>query len=357
MEQVRLTVPPGEYEAVATIQGGPGSDFGQFQIVSDVTVPAYAAGDETRLSSLQLASDVARATDTTDPFVKSGLRLVPNPDAFYGADRPVVPVYLEVYHPPGDSTYTLLTFLTESAAATALPGTEQRQRRTVRPVDAVLARQTVAALPSGVYYIRAAVLNAANEAVAESATRFYVINPDVQRPEATAMGLTDEEAAYAAMGEEELQRNVAHARVIASGREQSQIAQLSTDDERRAFLVRFWAERDTDARPGVNAARRDFYERLQTVESRYGRGVREGFRTDRGRVYLTYGAPSQIERRDHDPGTLPYEVWEYERIPGEGRAVFIFVDRYSSGELELIHSTVTGEVSLPDWQREIAITP
>ena len=357
VEQVRLAVPPGEYEAVATIQGGADSRFGQFQIVSDVTVPAYGAGSSPRVSSVQLATEVARAGAEPDPFVKSGLRLVPNPDAFYGADRPVVPVYFEVYNPPGDSAYTLLTFLTEGGGQAALPGTEQRQRRAVRAVDAVLARQEVGALPSGVYYARAAVLNAANEAVAESATRFYVINPDVRRPELALPGLTAEEALYAAMGAEELETNVAHARVLATGREQAQIAALATDEDRRDFLVRFWTERDTDPRPNVNGARNDFYERLRTVETRYGRGVREGYRTDRGRVYLTYGPPSQIDRRDHDPGTLPYEVWEYERIPGEGRAVFIFVDRYSAGELQLIHSTVTGEISVPDWEREIAITP
>jgi GWxTD domain-containing protein len=356
VEQVRLAAPPGEYEALAHLEGAGATSFGQIEIVADVVVPAYGDGTSTRLSSLQLATSVARATDPEDRFAKSGLRLVPNPDLFYGADRPVVPVYVEVYNPPGDSTYTLLTFLTDGSGMAPLPGTEQRQSRPVRAVDPVIQQLDIAALPSGVYYVRVAVLDAANEAVTETSARFYVINPDVARPELAMAEMTAEETLYAAMATEELEREVELATVVATGRERSQISALATDDDRRAFLVRFWTSRDTDPRPNVNGARDRFFELLRTVESRFGRGSRDGYRTDRGRVYLTYGAPSAVDRRDNEPNLLPHELWEYERIPGQGRAIFVFVDRFATGQLELVHSTVTGEVSLPNWENTILLT-
>lgn len=362
VEQVRLAVPPGEYEVVASVQGTGARPFRAFELVADVAVPAYTEGGAARVSSLQLTSSVSRSADASDPLVKSGLRLVPNPEAFYGEGRSDVMAYAEIYRPPGiesGANYTLLTYVTEGGSRVALAGTENRQTRTARAVDPVVVRQDVSALPTGLYFLRAVVLDASNEAVAESASRFFVVNPNVERPEMTAGLMSAEEAAYAVMGEEELLANLDHARVIATVRERQQIALLTAatadDEDRRAFLVRFWAERDPDPRPGVNAARRDFYNRLADVEARYGRPNRPGYRTDRGRVMLVYGAPATIERRDHDPGTLPYEVWEYERIPGQGQAVFVFVDRFTAGQMELVHSTVPGEVSLPDWERTIVI--
>ncbi len=359
VEQVRLAVPPGEYEVVATVSGGGARPFRAFEARADVSVPAYADGSAPRLSSLQLASAVTRTDDAADPYFKNGLRLVPNPDAFYGQGRPVLSAYAEIYRPPGDGRYTLLTYLTEGGGTVALPGTEARQDRAVRPVDPVVLQQDVSPLPTGLYYLHAVVLDAGNEEVARSTSRFFVINPDVARPDVAAAEMTAEEATYAVMGEEELLANLDHARVIATSRERPDLDALrrdgATDEARRAFLVRFWSARDTDPSPNVNGARRSFYERLAQVETRYRQGSTPGYRTDQGRVYLQYGAPSQVDRRNNDEGRLPHEIWEYEHIEGEGQALFVFADRFSAGRMELVHSTVTGEATMPNWEDAIVI--
>jgi hypothetical protein len=46
-------------------------------------------------------------------------------------------------------------------------------------------------------------------------------------------------------------------------------------------------------------------------------------------------------------------VWEYNNIPGEGQAVFVFADQGNFGLFELIHSTVTGERRLANWMEEL----
>jgi hypothetical protein len=60
-----------------------------------------------------------------------------------------------------------------------------------------------------------------------------------------------------------------------------------------------------------------------------------------------------IEPHLYDRDMIPHEIWQYNNIPGEGRAVFVFADRNSFGRFELIHSSVPGERSLPDWQEEL----
>ena len=206
-------------------------------------------------------------------------------------------------------------------------------------------------LPTGEYTLHLAVLNAANEALAEETKRVYVINPDVARPEATVAEAQDDELLYLAMGEEELETNVQHVRVIASSRERQQLLAARTDDDRRSFLVRFWRGRDEFG--GTTGARRAFYDRLPLVNERYRHGGIPGYRSDRGRVYLTYGPPSGTDRQSITADAAPFEVWTYENIPGHGLSEFVFVDRFNSGEMQLVHSNVTGETSLPNWQQEI----
>jgi GWxTD domain-containing protein len=345
-ELVRTSLAPGEYEVGATSGG--------FRAQQDLTVPDYGGAQGAALSSIQLARRIVRAQDAASPFVKSGRIVQPNPDALYGDDLSRVTYYAEVYGVPASTeTYTVLAFLSNSSRPTPIEGTQTRTERPVQPVDVLVGAIDVSALPTGQYTLHLAVLNAANEAIAERTKGLYVINPDVAQPERTVAEATDDELLYAAMGEEELALNIEHARVIATSRERSDIAALRTDDERRMYLVRFWRNRSSAAGGATTDARRTFYDRLTRVDATYRYGGSPGYRTDRGRIYLTYGAPSGVDRQTFNSDTAPFEVWTYENIPGEGLSEFVFVDRNNSGEMTLVHSTVTGEISLPQWRSEI----
>ena len=347
VEQMRTAVAPGLYELDVTL-AVPG--LPEVGLARDLSVPDYAADASTEISTVQLATDIQRA-EGASPLAKSGLVVRPNPDAFYGGVGAAVQYYAEVYAPPAEAdTYTLVTFVAESDQGAALPGHETRAERAVRPVDVVAGRLPVADLPSGIYYLRLVALDAANEAVAEQSKRFYVINPDVERPTIGPAAMSYEETLFAAMAGEELELNVRHARVLAAGREEEASYALATDDDRRRFLTTFWTSRDPNGVPGTNAARRTFYERLALVNDRYREFGSEPFETDRGRVYLKYGPPTEINRRPFESDMYPHEVWTYDNVPGEGRAMFVFVDRFGSDSYDLVHSDVLGEVSIPNWE-------
>lgn len=351
VEQVRLAVAPGEYEVDVAIAPEGTSEV---RALLNVTVPNYADAEGTAISAIQLASDIQQATEATADVAKSGLAVQPNPDAFFGGPSAAVKYYAEIYGPPADADeYTLLTFVAESDGGQPMPDHQRRSQRPAREVDVIVGQLPVADLPSGIYFLRLVVLNEANEAVAEQSKRFFVINPDVERPQAAAGLMTYEETLFAAMGEEELEINVEHARVLADNQEQAEIAAITTDDDRRRFLTRFWADRDVDGNPAANEARRAFYDRLRYVEDRFNEHTREAYETDRGRIYLTYGPPTEVDRRVFDADRYPHEIWFYDNIPGEGRSIFVFVDRFSANSYDLVHSDVTGETSLPQWETEV----
>jgi hypothetical protein len=75
---------------------------------------------------------------------------------------------------------------------------------------------------------------------------------------------------------------------------------------------------------------------------------REGYRTDRGRVHITYGTPDDVERHPNEPDMKPYEVWSYNNI--QGGVIFVFLQRNQGGDYELVHSTHRNELHDENWQ-------
>lgn len=115
----------------------------------------------------------------------------------------------------------------------------------------------------------------------------------------------------------------------------------------------FWKLRDPNPRTPINEFQEDFNSRLQYASDRYTTNFEEGWNTDRGRTLIKYGTPSAIEPHLYDRDMRPHEIWEYNNIPGEGQAIFIFADVDGFGMFEMIHSTVSGERKLANWQREL----
>lgn len=125
---------------------------------------------------------------------------------------------------------------------------------------------------------------------------------------------------------------------------------LKTDEEREAFIGGFWDRRDTDPDTEENEYREAYYERMQYANEHFSSG-KPGYLTDRGRIYLVYGKPDEIE--SHPSGgsyqgrtaqssadaTYPFEIWFYRHLPNVGNGLELeFVDRTGSGEFRLANS-------------------
>ncbi len=355
IHQVRALAPPGEYELrlMLPAQG----TRAEVEVRRDVLVPDYSDETTTRVSDLTLASSISQGGDVQDPFYKNGLLIRPNAAQLYGEGLPRLFYYAEIYEPGralGTDTYTLLTYVSEANRPQAVAELERRVERPVRPVDVVVGSFSMAALPSGPYLLRMVVLNASNEAIAERQQRFFVYNPGVAGPEANAvLEMTFETSPYAVMPEEEVDRMFQHIEAIASDGDRRRMRNLDDLDTRRRFLMEFWAVRDPNPGTEINEYKDEFYQRLQYADDRYSSAGREGWKTDRGRVLLKYGLPSAIDPHLFDRETKPYEVWQYNNIPGQGQAEFIFYDPRGFGDFELLHATVTGERQSPNWQSEL----
>jgi GWxTD domain-containing protein len=123
---------------------------------------------------------------------------------------------------------------------------------------------------------------------------------------------------------------------------------LATDEEREQFIEQFWLRRDPTPDTAENEFKEEHYRRIAYANERYASGI-PGWKTDRGRIYITYGPPDEIE--DHSSGgtyerppeegggttsTFPFQQWRYRWIEGVGTNIIIeFVDPTMSGEFRM----------------------
>ena len=78
-----------------------------------------------------------------------------------------------------------------------------------------------------------------------------------------------------------------------------------------------------------------------------------GYKTDRGRIFIIYGEYDSRDSYFNEINKKPYIIWTYDRL--EGGVIFVFADLNGSGNFELIHSTMKGELRDPGWMRRILI--
>ncbi|HKP36845.1 MAG TPA: GWxTD domain-containing protein [Pyrinomonadaceae bacterium] len=142
-----------------------------------------------------------------------------------------------------------------------------------------------------------------------------------------------------------LDKDVAY---IITDEERKAFKKLATDDEREHFIEEFWRRRDPDPDTDENEYREEYYERIAYANEKFASGI-PGWKTDRGRIYITYGKPDEIEshpsggpyqRESYEGGgstsTYPFERWFYRYIAGVGSGVEIeFVDPTGSGEYRI----------------------
>jgi len=123
--------------------------------------------------------------------------------------------------------------------------------------------------------------------------------------------------------------------IVATEEELQTLAELP-ESERKAYLEEIWRSRDPDTSTPRNEFRILFFERLKEAKLKFEEGGVEGWRTDRGRVYIRNGPPDRIETSPGVTGSIsPYatiEIWYYDGT----NARYVFEDFGGNGKFTLV---------------------
>jgi len=103
------------------------------------------------------------------------------------------------------------------------------------------------------------------------------------------------------------------------------------DEEKDKFKEEFWKRRDPDLSTEENEFKIEYFNRIERANELFLGEGKPGFLTDRGRIYVLFGPPT--DRIRNPMGASSYtrctELWYYGGFP------VIFVDYYCNGTYEL----------------------
>ena len=145
---------------------------------------------------------------------------------------------------------------------------------------------------------------------------------------------------------------------IITEQEREFFLKLTTDEQRDKYIETFWRMRDPSPGSPRNEYKEEHYRRLEYANKFLGRETyRQGWQTDRGRIYILLGEPQNKSIFPSSTTAYPMELWFYSQDPSTtGLNPFfyiLFFKRSGIGEYKLyspisdgLESLVTGEVTI-----------
>jgi GWxTD domain-containing protein len=167
---------------------------------------------------------------------------------------------------------------------------------------------------------------------------------------------SDEEKSAAKYYDKWLNQDVLY---IITDEERDVFSKLNTPEEKEQFIEQFWERRNPNPGRGGNEFREEHYRRIAYANAKFASGI-PGWKTDRGRIYIMFGEPAEIEdhaggehyvRHSYEGGgstnTYPFQVWRYRHIDGVGDDVEIeFVDQSWTGQYKM---------SMNPWDKDMLL--
>jgi GWxTD domain-containing protein len=121
----------------------------------------------------------------------------------------------------------------------------------------------------------------------------------------------------------------------------------------RLYLFSYWAKKNPT---NPEYAYDSYMEVVRAVDEKFHSGFGYGFETDRGYIFMKYGAPSDAITVEDEPTAPPYEIWSYNQFPmtNQNNVKFLFYNpSLATNGYRLLHSTARGEINNPRWEVEL----
>jgi len=354
MGKQALGLSPGDYNvSVVTYDFNDPARRDSFTTL--LRIGRYPRGREA-LSDIEFCTSIQSSENKQSIFYKNTLEVIPNASRLYGAGLPIMYYYAEAYNlkdRPDESNMTVRTSVIDALGKEVI--TKDKQKPRLHNSSVEVGTVNLSALKGGTYLFRISLVDTARGVLAYSEKKFFVYRPvsgisdsggaDRSRPD--VMG-----SRYAVMTEEDIDRAFDYARYTATDAERHQYEKFTSLDAKRKFLYEFWQRRDIDPQTPANETEETYYKRVDYARDNFTSGNREGWKADRGRIYIVFGPPDEIERFPSSSESNPYEIWHYNNI--QGGVIFVFVDRVGLSDYILVHSTHRSELRNEDWYAQYA---
>jgi GWxTD domain-containing protein len=365
IDNQRYALKEGQYVVEITLTDKLNKTSNEFMIRHELTVDFNEK--EIDCSSIQPLESYSQAA-FPGPLTKSGFNLVPYTVNYYPESVSLLSFYIETYNTEtvlGEKKPFVYSYYLESAAdGKMLENYGSFKKQTSAPVSALLAKMDINNLPTGDYNLVVDVKDGENKLHKRARYYFKRVNGRLDIARRTSSSGRELEAEYFGHVDnlDTLRMFVECLWPIADGLDKERIVNQSLRSDRqlmKQFVIDFWQRRAADTTDPVKLWAK-YYQNVQEVMANFKCGKQKGYYTDRGRVFLQYGAPNQRSMQPNEHNTFPYEIWQYYRISDASNGQFftnrkfVFVNKNMGDDCYmLVHSDMVGEIRNQQWQFEL----
>lgn len=300
---------------------------------------------------------VTLVEEASQTFERSGVKMVPHISEFYSENENKIAVYTEVYGAKlatNGEKFAAFVKLVEATSGEVVNNMQKVKMYDANAVVPIFSSFSLDDVYTGSYRIDITLVDKENKQIAYNYFPFDRINPK-PRPTITDSVIINESFIAVVNDQDSLSYFVGCLMPIASQREAAKILEQETSlpsiDDKKRFFYYFWLDRNSE-RPDLEWQK--YYKEVKLVEQEFGTQIRNGYATDRGNVYLKYGAPNDRVIRENEPSAYPYEIWHYYNIGNFSNRKFVFYNTDIAGNnYRLLHSDLPGQLKNPQWQIEL----
>lgn len=337
---------PGHYQILTILQDINNGTKSSNRVPVEISI---FPEDSLVLSDIQFASHIKKATDLNNPFVKNNLHVMPNPQSLYGDGMENLTFYAELYNlgfsNGSEGTYCV-DYIIENTEGKTLSRIRGKQRPQRGRNAAIYTSFDLSTLESNRYILKLDVIDNTTNRHADVSKTFSIF----RKADALALEIDQERKVYREFDEPALQNYFEQIAYIATNEEKKVFKQLELKGKRE-FLFQFWQTRDPSPGTPENEFKNDYIQRLFKTKINFSVTETDGWKTDRGRIFLIYGPPDFLDREPALPDRNAHEIWSYETLQGvQGQSIFVFIDLADNGKYRLIHSDYRDEITNPDWE-------
>ncbi len=349
-----LGLPEGKY--VVMISARDVNDPERHDTISlQLPVTSFPKTVET-VSDIELSTTIQPSSNKASLFYKNTLEVMPNPARLFGAGLPIMYYYAEIYNlnvNPASSSVVVRSSVLDGAGREVIVKDKPKPR--IHNSSVEIGTINLTSLRGGTYYFRLALIDTAKAAtLAFASKKFFIYKPGGMVDSSFMQLLSDVEGSeFAVMSPDDVEREMGYLTYLMTDRERGQASLLTDLKSKQKFLYEFWKGRSPDPSSTENAFKIEYRKRIGYADQHYTGGARKGWKSDRGRVYILYGPPDEIERFPNSSESNPYEIWHYNNL--QGGVIFVFVDRNSMGDYILVHSTHRNELQDANWFQNYAL--
>ncbi|MFM1772223.1 MAG: hypothetical protein RLZZ71_1365 [Bacteroidota bacterium] len=287
-------------------------------------------------------------------FSKAGYDLIPYVSNYYPTSLDGLILYAELYNSRkllGKKVSFAYTLCITDALQNELPNSKRIIRAEADEVLPLLQTIDISNLTTGEYKVKLEMLDREGKVVCtqlRNFTRNKILEDTYTPPSSQDLSNTFV-AKYT--NSDSLYAHIRSCLPIAESVERNTIDNVLKNLDlktRQSFMYTFWYRRNST---NPEKAWNDYYKDVLAVQKEFGTRIKEGWQTDRGRVYLQYGKPSTRIVRNNDPDYWPFEIWHYYTTnTGLRDRRFLFYNTSLNYDMELLHSDIPNEIRNFDWK-------